>query len=189
MEEIALILGNGSIGVPAELEALPRRDFASVDPNPRWRWASIVDIAHPGGVSAGTEASAPLDEAIWLRGTKIGPRVGSDTTDPVATWIVLTNPAEGREAEFNDWFDNRHIHDALAVPGFIAGQRFRLNAARWDETPRWTYLALYEIALDGARESRDEAFRRAGTPQMYNPGNLAPGTASLLTRPLPSLRP
>ena len=73
----------------------------------------------------------------------------------------------------------------LAVPGFVSGQRFRLNAARPAEAPRWQYLVLYEIVLNGAQESRDEAFRRAGTPRMPNPGNLAPGTATLLTRMLP----
>jgi hypothetical protein len=187
MEEIALILGNGSIDIATELEALPRRDLAALDADPRWLWASIVKVAHPkiAYASANAYAHAPTDDSFWLRATKIGPRVGNDATEPVATWIVLTNPAEGREAEFNEWFDNRHIHDSLAVPGFVSGQRFRLDAARFGETPRWQYLVLYEISLDGAQASRDEAFRRAGTPQMPNPGNLAPGSATLLVGPIP----
>jgi hypothetical protein len=184
MEEIALLLGNGSISVPTELAALARRNFAPVDAEPRWRWASIVDVAQPEVVYASASAQAPTDDGLWLRAIKIGPRVGSEATGPIATWFVLTNPAEGREAEFNDWFDNRHIHDSLAVSGFISGQRFRLDAAQIGQAPRWQYLVLYEISLDGAKESRDEAFRRAGTPQMPNPGNLAPGSATLLAQPI-----
>jgi len=28
-------------------------------------------------------------------------------------FAVLTNPVEGREAEFNAWYDDRHVHDIL----------------------------------------------------------------------------
>jgi len=41
-------------------------------------------------------------------------------------FAVLTNPVEGREAEFNAWYD-RHLHDILRLPGLVSAQRFRLS--------------------------------------------------------------
>ncbi len=40
--------------------------------------------------------------------------------------LVLTNAVEGRDDEFNQWYDHQHIPDALDVPGYVAAQRFRL---------------------------------------------------------------
>ena len=35
-------------------------------------------------------------------------------------FLGLTNATEGRDDEFNDWYDNRHLPDVLAVEGFVA---------------------------------------------------------------------
>ena len=40
--------------------------------------------------------------------------------------IALTNPVEGREQEFNEWYDNQHVPDFLALPGCVSAQRFKL---------------------------------------------------------------
>ena len=40
--------------------------------------------------------------------------------------LVLTNAVEGRDDEFNQLYDHRHIPDALDVQGYLAAQRFRL---------------------------------------------------------------
>jgi hypothetical protein len=64
------------------------------------------------------------------------------------TYIVLTNPVEGREDEFNDWYTNQHLQDILRVPGVISGQRFRLHSTQFGidakEAP-YRYLAIYEF--------------------------------------------
>jgi hypothetical protein len=31
--------------------------------------------------------------------------------------VVLTEPTEGREAEYNDYYENRHLDDVLATTG------------------------------------------------------------------------
>lgn len=41
-------------------------------------------------------------------------------------FAVLTNPVEGREPEFNAWYD-RHLHDILRLPGLVSAQRFQLS--------------------------------------------------------------
>jgi hypothetical protein len=61
--------------------------------------------------------------------------------------IVLSNAADARDDEFNDWYDNQHLRDVLSVEGFVAAQRFRLSDAQLrPEEPRpHRYLAVYEI--------------------------------------------
>lgn len=58
-------------------------------------------------------------------------------------YLVFSNPVPGREAEFDAWYDRRHLRDVLATPGFVAAQRFRSAAG---EGPGGTrYLAMYEV--------------------------------------------
>jgi hypothetical protein len=56
--------------------------------------------------------------------------------------FVYASPGEDVElGEFNDWYDNEHVPNRLATPGFGAVARFR---AVDGEAPEW--LATYEIA-------------------------------------------
>jgi hypothetical protein len=41
--------------------------------------------------------------------------------------LLSTNPVDGREQEFNDWYDNVHIPDCLGTSGFVAGTRYKLS--------------------------------------------------------------
>ena len=47
--------------------------------------------------------------------------------------IVLTNPVDGREDEYNDWYTNVHLDDVLKVPGVVAAQRFRRSNHQRDQ--------------------------------------------------------
>lgn len=67
---------------------------------------------------------------------------------PKYIFTVLTNPAEGRDAEFNDWYDKVHIPDVLKVPGFVAAQRFKLAKDDSARGAKHQYLAIYEIETD-----------------------------------------
>lgn len=64
--------------------------------------------------------------------------------------IVMSNPLDGRDEAFNDWYSNVHIRDVMRLPGSSAVQRLRL--AEESVAPgqgvaadrRFTYLAVYE---------------------------------------------
>lgn len=68
--------------------------------------------------------------------------------------IALTNPTDGREDEFNDWYERTHVPECLRVPGFKSGRRYRLTAVQ-GEPPRQGYLALYELEGDDPQELLD----------------------------------
>lgn len=171
MTDIVLSLSNVRPGSGGLGHLFPER-------SPRWRFAELRDAA------AGEPQSAADDSRLVLAAEPLGPRVGAAAQGPVATWVVLTNPAAGREAEYNAWYDGRHIADTLAIPGFVAARRYRVARATGPEDARWAYLALYEIELDRAADALAEAAARAGGPKMPNPGMLAPGTAALPFRPV-----
>ena len=78
--------------------------------------------------------------------------------------IVLTNAAKGRDDEFNDWYDNRHLADVLAVPGFVGAQRFRLEPAAGNTA--WSYLAIYDMETDDPAKCMAELQARGGTSEM-----------------------
>jgi hypothetical protein len=57
------------------------------------------------------------------------------------TLIVYTSPAEGREDEYNAWYDDIHIPEFSALPGVIAGRRFKVVG-----DGRSQYAAVYELS-------------------------------------------
>jgi hypothetical protein len=69
--------------------------------------------------------------------------------------IVLTNPVEGRDDEYNEWYTGRHLDDVLAVEGFRAAQRFAFRPGTLSAAPVFRYLAIYEV--DGSTVEEAEA--------------------------------
>lgn len=89
--------------------------------------------------------------------------------------VVLSEPVEGREAAFNDWYENTHIGEVLQSTGWETGQRFVLTAEKGEKCPL-RHLALYEVEaesgedvvakLDATRSQREQSdsfdWKRAG---------------------------
>jgi len=82
------------------------------------------------------------------------------------TFVVLTNAVEGQEAEFNDWYDNRHLPEVLAVDGFVAAQRFRLTEMDPGQEFAHRYLALYEVETDDLAKTNQALTEAAGKGDM-----------------------
>ncbi len=60
------------------------------------------------------------------------------------TLIVFTSPAEGREDDYNAWYDDVHLAEFSALPGVINGRRFKVASANADAKP--VYAAIYELS-------------------------------------------
>ena len=62
--------------------------------------------------------------------------------------MVFTEPAPGREDEYNQWYDEVHLREVLEIEGFVAAQRFKISDAQiagmTGDVPA-RYLAIYEI--------------------------------------------
>ena len=90
--------------------------------------------------------------------------------------IALTNPTNGREEEFNDWYEHTHVPECLRVPGFKSGRRYRLTASQGDP-PRQGYLAIYELEGDDPQELLDRL--RATRDDRTQSGSIDLETMSL----------
>ena len=67
--------------------------------------------------------------------------------------LVLMQPPENIEEEFNAWYDSEHVPERLAVPGVLTAIRFSSTSAT---TPK--YLAMYDLESEAVLES--DAYRR-----------------------------
>jgi hypothetical protein len=94
------------------------------------------------------------------------------------TLIVYTSPADGREEEYNAWYDDIHLPEFSALPGVISGRRFKVMPAA-DGKP--TYAAVYELSA-----SPDEVMAamnagiKAGTVRMSDALDVASVTMTTL---------
>lgn len=62
--------------------------------------------------------------------------------------VVFSQPHEGRDDEYNEWYSGEHLDDVLGTPGFVGAQRFKVNDLKEVPAGQFTYLAIYEIEGD-----------------------------------------
>ena len=63
--------------------------------------------------------------------------------------LVHTSPVEGRDDEYNDWYDDVHLMEVLKVAGFTSACRFRTLGG--NSVP---YLAIYEVEADDLKAAQ-----------------------------------
>jgi hypothetical protein len=81
--------------------------------------------------------------------------------------VVMTKPVEGREQEYNDWYQNVHLDDLVAIDGVKSAQRFRLNQAVAGDLPPLPYLAIYEVQTNDIDGVIRELNERSQTGRMF----------------------
>jgi hypothetical protein len=91
------------------------------------------------------------------------------------TLIVYTSPVDGREDDYNAWYDNIHLAEFSALPGVINGRRFKVAG---DGKPQ--YAAIYELSAhpDAVMAAMNEGIK-AGTVRMSDA--IDPASISLVT--------
>jgi hypothetical protein len=66
---------------------------------------------------------------------------------------VRTNCSDpGREAEYNDWYNNTHLPDVLETPGVIRATRYENTDPGEGEAK---FIAIYEIETDNIDAFKD----------------------------------
>ncbi|MEE8248404.1 MAG: hypothetical protein V3S87_14220 [Alphaproteobacteria bacterium] len=66
-------------------------------------------------------------------------------------FMVLSEAVEGREDDYNDWYENTHLDEVIATSAVVSAQRFKLADRRGVEAPN-RYLAIYEVEVDDPGE-------------------------------------
>jgi hypothetical protein len=85
--------------------------------------------------------------------------------------LVFTKPVPGREKEYNKWYDEQHIPDVVAVPGFVNAQRLAVSEVQVN--PKNTeimfpYLVMYDILTDDVASVID-AFKQLSPTMVMSP--------------------
>jgi hypothetical protein len=64
--------------------------------------------------------------------------------------LAFTNPIEGRDDEFNKWYDEAHLREVASAKGWVSGERFKLDDVQLDgwSSPLHKYLAIYRLIGD-----------------------------------------
>jgi hypothetical protein len=67
-------------------------------------------------------------------------------------YMVFSNAVDGKDEEFNNWYDSVHVPDILATPGLISAQRYSFVETEMSRLlgtePTHRYLAFYEMEGD-----------------------------------------
>lgn len=65
--------------------------------------------------------------------------------------VVLTEPNEGKEQEFNDYYENLHLDEVLSSTSWESAQRFKLVDQQGKACPL-PYLAFYEVEAENSED-------------------------------------
>lgn len=67
--------------------------------------------------------------------------------------ILMSNPAPGREAEYNAWYDEHLVDTVRNHPGIVAGRRLVQADLEGRPVHPYKYVAVYEVAEDALDEA------------------------------------
>ena len=70
--------------------------------------------------------------------------------------LVSSRPTEGQEAEFDRWYEETHLPEMLALPGFMRATRYAASLTQLGRAERRPHLAVYEIETDNLKQALDE---------------------------------
>lgn len=78
--------------------------------------------------------------------------------------VVMSRATAGREDEYNEWYQNVHLGELVALPGFKSARRFRY-ARSLVEGEAYPYMSIYEIEtddIDGVLNNLRDTAERGG---------------------------
>ena len=88
--------------------------------------------------------------------------------------LVLTEPTEGREDEFNDYYEHVHLKEVLETTSWLSAERYKLAAEVGEGAPL-PYLAAYEAEGESAQAVLDDLSARRAERQQSGALNKRTG--------------
>jgi hypothetical protein len=95
-------------------------------------------------------------------------------------FVVLSNPVDGREDEYNRWYDEVHIHEMVQVPGFVSAQRYRIDPV-FVGSPAHRYAALYDMETDDPAATLAELTKAGSSMRPFDAFDFAGAMAFVLS--------
>jgi len=95
-------------------------------------------------------------------------------------YLVYTNARDGRDAEFNAWYDDVHLAEVVAVPGFTGAERYAVRPQPGEAPPAHRYLAIYDIETDDVAATLESLLKRGAEGGFRMTDALADGAKTVL---------
>ena len=89
-------------------------------------------------------------------------------------YVVLACAVEGREQDFDTWYDGQHITDVQNVPGVLSAKRCNVAFQKvYDlDAQKYHSMAIYEIETDDPEAFLAHIASLHGTPAMPSNDSL-----------------
>ena len=88
--------------------------------------------------------------------------------------LILTEPTEGNEDAYNNYYDNIHLDEVLATTQLLSAQRFKVTAQAGEPAPL-PYLAVYEAEGESAEAVLEDLNARRSERQQSDTLNKRTG--------------
>jgi hypothetical protein len=98
---------------------------------------------------------------------------------PKYKMVVMTTAVEGREQEYNDWYQNLHLGQVVQIDGIISAQRYKVCGVVTEGVSK-PYLAIYDIETDNVDEVVSTLLARSGTDELILSDAMDPATCAVI---------
>ena len=100
---------------------------------------------------------------------------------PRYVFVGHSSPVEGREAEYDDWYLNRHLPAMLQCVGVVSVRRFKCAEAQLPKTAlSHRYLAIYEVETDAPENFVKDMLSRAISGRLPSSTTAATGSSGVV---------
>jgi len=95
-------------------------------------------------------------------------------------YLVYTNARDGRDDDFNAWYDDVHLGEVVAVPGFTGAERYAARPQPGEDAPSHKYLAIYDMETDDVAATLAGLLKRGTSGGFKMTDALADGARTVL---------
>lgn len=92
--------------------------------------------------------------------------------------VVQSNALEGRDDDYNTWYDGIHYQDICDIPGVKSGRRFEATPVAMGPAGQ-PYLSIFEVETDDPAAVLAELGQRSADGRMRHSEALDPGSLAL----------
>jgi hypothetical protein len=134
------------------------------------RFLSTVAIALWGAALAGCATNGGYSSPDIATSSKAG---WGPHGKPLYYWMVLSNPAPGKEKEFNTWYDRIHAPIVIEKGDFVWTQRFELTKFRGTAgLEERQYMVLFVMETDDLQATMAALDERTKVPRNVQSASL-----------------